>query len=152
MSLATEVEMIRQAPLFNALAPSLRKLLCFSSESLFYEAGQVIFGEGDAADAAYIVLQGAVELSVRTPKGPWVVNRLGCNDILGETGLLGDTARTATATAASRVEALRITKDLFCDILRESPDAALQLSRALARRLAYTTAQLQQRMQGPWTK
>lgn len=142
MSLASEVELIRRAPIFNAISPSMHKLLCFSSERLSYEAGQVMFREGDAPDAAYLVIEGTVEISVRTPQGPLVVNRLGSSDLLGETGIFGDTARTATATAASRVEALRITKDLFCNIVRECPDAALQLSRTLARRLAYTTAQL----------
>jgi CRP-like cAMP-binding protein len=142
VSLANEAEMIRQAPIFNSIPPGLRKLLCFSSDHLSYQVGQVMFHEGEASDAAYLVMEGTVEITIGTPQGPRLVARLGRNDILGETGILGDVARTGTAIAASRVEALRITKDLFCNIVRECPEVALQLGQVLAQRLANTTAQL----------
>lgn len=142
MNLASELEIIRRVPFFKAITPSLHKLLCFSSDCLSYEAGQVLFREGDAPDAAYLVLEGAVEISMRTPQGPRVINRLGSSELLGETAILGDSARTATATALGHVEALRIGKDLFYSIVRECPEAALQLSSSLAGRLAQITAQL----------
>ena len=53
MSLATEVELIRRVPLFSAIGPAKQKLLCFSSDRLTFEAGQVMFREGDAADDEY---------------------------------------------------------------------------------------------------
>jgi CRP-like cAMP-binding protein len=87
-------------------------------------------------------MEGTVEITIRTPQGPRLVARLGRNDVLGETGIFGDMARTGTAIAAGRVEALRVTKDLFRNIVRECPDAALELGRMLAQRLANTTAQL----------
>jgi len=142
VSLVNEVEMIRRAPIFNSIPPALRKLLCFSSDRLSYQAEQVMFHEGEASDAAYLVMEGTVEITIRTPQGPRLVARLGRNDVLGETGIFGDMARTGTAIAAGRVEALRVTKDLFRNIVRECPDAALELGRMLAQRLANTTAQL----------
>ena len=48
--------------------------------------------------------------------------------------------RTATATAATRVEVLRISAELFRSVIRENPDAAIELIRNLAERLANTTA------------
>jgi CRP-like cAMP-binding protein len=142
MSLAIEVELIRRVPVFSALEPAKQKLLCFSSERLTFEAGEVIFREGDAPDAAYIVIDGTVEITIDTPRGPRVVNTLGQSDVVGETAIFGDMLRTATATAKTRIEALRVCKDLFLDVVRDNAEAALELNRIIANRLAHTTAQL----------
>lgn len=142
MSLAIEVDLIRRVPVFSAIEPAKQKLLCFSSERLTFAAGDVIFREGDAPDAAYVVIDGAVEISIQTPGGPRVVNTLGQSDVVGEAAIFGDVPRTATATAKTRLEALRVCKDLFLDMMRGNAEAAMQLNRILATRLANTTAQL----------
>ena len=148
MSLEQEVELIRQFPIFSKIQLAMQKLLCFSSERLTYDAGQVMFNAGDAADAAYIIIDGSVEISVPTPSGPIIVNQLGKNELLGEIAIFGDVPRTATAKAISKVETLKISKELFEKIIRENPDAALELIRVLAARLANTTAQLSRTMTG----
>ena len=130
MSLEQEVELIRQFPIFAQIQPAMQKLLCFSAERLTYNPGQVMFKAGDMGDAAFIV------------------NKLGRNDIIGEIAIFGDVPRTATATAMTRLETLRISKELFTKIIRENPDAALELIRVLAARLANTTAQLSRTMSG----
>lgn len=142
MSLAREFELIRRVPIFGAIGPAKQKLLCFSSDRLTFEAGQVMFREGDAADAAYVLIDGTVEITVRTPGGPLLVNTLGQSDVVGETAIFGDVPRTATATAKTRLEALRVCKDLFLELVRDNADAAMQLNRILATRLANTTARL----------
>jgi CRP-like cAMP-binding protein len=141
MSLEQEVELIRRFPIFSKIQPAMQKLLCFSSERLTYEAGQVMFRAGDAADAAYI--------AVPTSTGAILVNSLQRNDIIGEIAIFGDVPRTATATAVTRMEALRISKDMFFNVIRENPDAALELIKILAGRLANTTAQLSRRAPQP---
>ena len=142
MSLEQEVELIRQFPIFSKIQPGMQKLLCFSAERLTYDAGQVMFNAGDRGDAAYIVIEGSVEISVPTPSGPIIVNTLGKNDIIGEIAIFGDVPRTATAKAVQRVETLKISKELFIKVVRENPDAAIELIRILASRLANTTNQL----------
>jgi len=148
MSLEQEVELIRQFPIFAKIQPAMQKLLCFSAERLNYDAGQVMFKAGDMGDAAYIVIDGKVEISVPTPTGPIVVNTLGRNDLIGEIAIFADTPRTATATAQTRLETLKISKELFTKIIRENPDAALELIKVLAGRLANTTAQLSRTISG----
>jgi len=148
MSLEQEVELIRQFPIFSKIQPAMQKLLVFSSERLKYAAGQVMFNAGDMGDAAYIVIEGSIEISVPTPGGPIVVNKLGRNDIIGEIAIFGDVPRTATATALTPVETLKISKELFEKVIRENPDAALELIRVLAARLANTTNQLSRTLSG----
>ena len=142
MSLDQEVELIRRIPIFRKIDLAMLKLLCFSSERLTFEAGQVVFAVGDPGDAAYVLIEGHVDVTVPTPTGSLIVNSLGPNDILGEIAIFADVSRTATVTTTSRVEALRIAKEQFMGVIRQNPDAALELIRILASRLANTTARL----------
>ena len=142
MSLEQEVELIRRFPIFSKIAPAKQKLLCFSSDRLTYGAGQVLFQEGAVGDACYVVIDGLVEISVMRNEVRLLLNTLGSNELIGEIAIFGQVPRTATATAKTRVEVLRISKDLFHSVIRENPDAAIELIRILAARLAHTTAVL----------
>jgi CRP/FNR family cyclic AMP-dependent transcriptional regulator len=142
MSLEQEVELIRQFPIFSKIQPAMQKLLCFSADRLTFAAGQVIFNAGDVGDSAYVIIDGSVEISVPTPSGPIVINEMGKNDLLGEIAIVGEVPRTATAKALTKLETLKISKELFLKIIHENPDAAVELIRILAARLASTTSQL----------
>ena len=144
MSLEQEVELIRRFPIFNKLAPAKQKLLCFSSERLTYAAGQQLFQSGAVGDACYVIIEGTIEISVALPngKGAHVIAVMGSNEIIGEIAIFGNVPRTATATARTKLEVLRISADLFRSVIRENPDAAIELIRILAARLANTTAHL----------
>ncbi len=144
MTLEQEVELIRQIPIFSKIDPAMQKLLCFSSDRLTYEPGQVMFHVGDTADAAYVVIDGIAEMTVPTTAGEHiVVNTLGRNAVIGEIAIFGSVPRTATATAKTRLETLRIAKDMLVEVIRKNPDAAIEMIRILAERLANTTALLQ---------
>ena len=142
MSLDQEVEMMRQIPLFAKIAPAMQKLLCFGSERLTYDPGQVMVRVGDMADAAYVIIDGGAEVTVPGANGPVVIGKIGKNEVLGEIAIFVDLPRTATVTATTKLEALRISKDLFINVVRQNPDAAIELIRVLALRLANTTQQL----------
>ena len=140
MSLEQEVELIRRFPIFSKIAPAKQKLLCFSSERLTYAAGQEIFHAGDVGDACYVVIDGTVEISIDRPKGRLVLSVLGRNELIGEIAIFGHVPRTATAAAKTRLEVLKISAELFYSVIRENPDAAIELIRILSERLANTTA------------
>ncbi len=146
MSLEQEVELIRRFPIFSKIAPAKQKLVCFSSERLTYNPLQEIFHMGDPGDSCYIVIEGDIEISVDRPngKGTLLLSTVGPNGIVGEIAIFGQVPRTATATAKTRVEVLRISAELFRSVIRENPDAAIELIRSLAGRLANTTAILTQ--------
>ncbi|MCY7305118.1 MAG: cyclic nucleotide-binding domain-containing protein [Rhodoferax sp.] len=144
MSLEHEVELIRRFPIFSKLAPAKQKLLCFSSDRLTYAAGQQLFQVGAVGDACYVIIEGTIEISIALDngKGSHVIAVMGSNEIIGEIAIFGDVPRTATATAKTKLEVLRISADLLRSVIRENPDAAIELIRILAERLANTTAHL----------
>lgn len=147
MSLEQEVELIRKFPIFSMIAPAKQKLLCFSSDRLTYAPGQEMFHAGDVGDACYVVIDGVVEITVDTTGADGSAQRLLLslverNGLIGEIATFGNAHRTATATAKTRVEVLRISAELFRSVIRENPDAAIELIRVLAERLTNTTEHL----------
>ena len=90
MSINDDVELLRRIPMFAKVEAAKLKLLAFTSERVTYDAGQELFHQGDMADAAYIIVDGDVEVLVDTPRGPLVVATLGRNEFVGDIGVLCD--------------------------------------------------------------
>lgn len=142
MLLKDEVEMLRRIPLFSGVAPAKLKLLAFTSDRVSYRADQALFRQGDAADAAYVILSGTAEVSVDTPNGQIKVAEVEHDSIVGEIAILCDVLRTATVTASTPLEALRISKEHFLKLLSDYPEMTIEIMRVLASRLSHTTAEL----------
>ncbi len=144
MSIKEEVEVLRNIPLFAKLEPAKLKLLAFTSERLTYEADQPLFQQGDPGDAAYIVMEGAADVLINTPKGQVKVATLGRHQIIGEIAILCDVPRTATVVANQHTVTLKINKETFFRLVTEFPQMSVEIMRELARRLDKTNEQLRQ--------
>ena len=142
MILKDEVELLRRVPLFAGVEPTKLKLLAFTSDRMSFEAGQILFEQGDAGDAAYVVLNVSAEVLVNRAGSQIKVADLEKNAIVGEIAILCDVPRTATVRAHERLETLKISKDQFLRLLAEFPDMAIEIMRVLADRLGRTTAEL----------
>jgi CRP-like cAMP-binding protein len=142
MTLDTEVQSLRQVPMFRDIDPSRLKLLAFTSERIHFREGQRFFSQGDGADAAYVILEGRAEVLVENPNGRVKVAELGRNALVGEMGILSDAPRSATVVASELVIALRIDKSVFLELLAQFPQMAIAVMRELATRLERTNAQL----------
>jgi CRP-like cAMP-binding protein len=135
VSLREEVELLQRIPLFANVEASKLKLLAFTSERIAFESGQVLFRQGDAGDAAYIIIEGEAEVLVNGASGPIQVAVLGRNEIVGEIAILCEVPRTATIKALQRLVCLRISKDLFLRLINEFPQIAVAVVRELASRV-----------------
>jgi CRP-like cAMP-binding protein len=142
MSLTQDVEVLRNIPLFAKVEPAKLKLLAFTSERLEYLSGDELFHQGDYADAAYIILSGQADILVDTPNGAVKVASLGKNEIIGEIAILCDVPRTATVTASTDVETLKVSKENFFHLLTQFPQIGVEVMHELASRLHHTTQQL----------
>ena len=69
MSLNEEVELLRNIPMFARIEPSKLKLLAFTSERLTFQGGQDLCVQGGDGDSAFIIIDGAADVIVDTPKG-----------------------------------------------------------------------------------
>ena len=144
MSIDQEVEILRRIPIFAKIDPPKLKLMAFASERVTYKPGQVLFRQGDQADAAFIVLKGSADILVEGSAGPLRVATLSENEIIGEIAILCDIPRTATVQAETELTTLKITTDLFFRMIMDFPEMGVEVMRVLAHRLEQTTAQLRQ--------
>jgi CRP-like cAMP-binding protein len=142
MSLLSEVDLLRRIPLFSNIDTSRLKLLAFTSERLTYNAGAVLFRQGDRGDSAYLILSGKVDVSIATPNGPVVVAEIAANNIVGEMSLLCEMPRTATVSALEPLDTLKIKKDQFFQLMRDLPQITLEIMRELAVRLHHANQEL----------
>ncbi|MGV8989130.1 MAG: cyclic nucleotide-binding domain-containing protein [Cypionkella sp.] len=142
MILNDEVQILRQVPLLAGASPAHLKLLAFASDRVRYDAGAVLFRQGDMGDVAYIILSGVAEVLVASPRGEIRVAQVSAPSLIGEISILCDVARTATVRAETPLEVLRVRKDAFLKLMHDFPDVALQVVRVLANRLSKTTAEL----------
>ena len=143
MSLNEEVELLRSIPLFANVEPSKLKLLAFTSERLTFQEGQDLCRQGDVGDAAYVVVDGTADVVIDLPDGGTLtVAQIGRNAFVGDMAILCDMPRTATITATTKLDTLRISKDLFFRLINEFPTMAVEIMRELARRQDATNQQL----------
>ena len=84
-----------------------------------YRDGDVIFEEGEAADALFVILEG----HVRFDKGGVEVLTLGVRDSFGDSSLLDGAPRPVTALAADReVRVLAVDRQDFLELISDRPE------------------------------
>ncbi len=141
MNLNQEAEHLRRVPMFSKLEPSKLKLLAFTSESLTFEDGEVLFHRGDPADCAYVIMEGAVDVLSDTDDGVVVATTLRANELFGELGVITKETRSATLRAHGALQALRISEEIFLKLLADNADLALDVMRQLSLKLTRTHRQ-----------
>ncbi len=132
MTIEDEIAFLEQVPILRRLGGGALRILAIGAESYSVQAGQVLFTIGDAADCAYIVQQGSFALRPQRQSGGEVVAEPGT--LLGESALLAETIRPATATAREDSTVMRISRTMFVKMLESYPDAALRLRELIAGR------------------
>ena len=131
MALQDNVRNLAQNPTLRDLEPDALRLIAFSAETRILRAGDVLFRRGETSDAGYVVLSGAIALQAET--GPETVMR--APTLIGESALITETTRGATATAREPSSVLKITRALFHRVLAEFPDSASRLFQIMIERL-----------------
>jgi CRP/FNR family transcriptional regulator, cyclic AMP receptor protein len=146
MSIKEETEALKRIPLFAKLDPAKLKLLAFMSQRLSFEPGQSVFAQGDAGDAAFIILEGEASVAIDAAGGQVEIARLAKNEIVGEIAILCEVPRTAHVRAAGGkpLVCLKIEKDDFMALVNEFPSMGVEIMRELARRIVKTNQQLRQ--------
>lgn len=126
-------------PLLSSLGPDAMQRLIEKVELVQLEPGQVLFRQGDAGDALYVVAEGSV--SVITEGPPRITHdNLGEGEFFGEIALVTDEVRNATIEAHPQIGAqlLAIGREVISDLVEEEPQVLQALLRFLRDRLVDT--------------
>jgi Cyclic nucleotide-binding domain/FHA domain len=106
--------------------------------SVSFNAGEIIFREGDLGTEMYIINEGKVEILNRVGEDDRVLAVLEKGDFFGEMSVLEDLPRAATARAVSDSRLLQINGSTFDQMLQANPEIAVRMMRKLSRRLRET--------------
>ena len=87
-----------------------------------YRKDQVVFSQGDTADAVFYIQRGKVKLTVVSEQGKEaVVAILGADEFCGEGCLAGQPRRIATVTAMTECTVMRLQKTSIIGVLHDEP-------------------------------
>lgn len=108
-------------------------------ERVLLSKDEVLFSEGDDAPFAYIIDDGFVGVSRKDPNGEELtLANLARGDLLGELALLDKKPRSATATAVTNVELIRLDRETLLGSVRNRPELLEQLLSLFALRIRRT--------------
>jgi CRP/FNR family cyclic AMP-dependent transcriptional regulator len=83
---------------------------------------QIVFSQGDPADAVFYIQKGKIELKVLSRQGKEaILATLGVGEFFGEGCLAGQPLRMATAVAAAECSVMRLEKSAMIAVLHEEP-------------------------------
>jgi CRP-like cAMP-binding protein len=131
--------------LLDAATPELRAALEATAVRETRRRGEMLFEQGDPAEAFYVVDQGEVEISVLSADGrKLALDIVVAGEVLGEIGLFGG-ERTAAATALGDVVLRRMRRADVLAQIRAHPYLALEFIEILCGRLRAVSRKLEER-------
>lgn len=140
MTIEDDIAYLERIPLLRRLGTGALRILAIGVENYDLQPGQILFAAGDSADGAYIIQRGSIGLKPERSGEPEVV--AGPGTLLGESALLAETRRPATATARESSTVMRISRSMFLRMLEGYPDAAQRLREMLASRADQWTREI----------
>jgi len=145
MSIEDDIALLESVPMLQLLGRDALRVIAISADARPLAQGEVLFREGQFAEAAYVVASGIVSVgreNAALAKRAGQTVRVGRGGLLGEMALLTESKRPATATAVEPAIVLRIPRVIFMRTIESYPDAAARLMQAVAARVDHTLAEL----------
>jgi len=134
--LKRRLQAINAIELFARLSDDEKRHLASHLINAPFARGEILTRQGAIAHWLYIMVSGEAEAWWQPPEGPRrLLEKRGPGSVFGEIGLMTGAPRRATVIATTDVEAYRLDKDGFQEIIEQRPELADSLSGILADRL-----------------
>jgi CRP/FNR family transcriptional regulator, cyclic AMP receptor protein len=138
---------IAALPLFSGVSETDIAEIARQATVIDYPSGSTIFAEDEPGDALYAVLRGRVEMRCRDRCGDeQTLATLETGALLGETALLTNEPRAATAVTVAETTVLRLTNETFMALLKQGDSVGHQILYNLARGVAYRLGEVNRRL------
>ena len=138
-------------PLLRPLAQAERDAVLAAARERTFAKGEVVFHEGDPADAMHLLVSGRLVVQVATPDGERAsLNVLGPGDHVGELALLPHGGRRSASVIALEPATTRVlTEQAFRDLCTRHPAVQGLLVDLLAERVKELSSRLLETMYLP---
>lgn len=111
----------------------------------------MVFDEKDAAESAYILRDGTVEIRVGTRgDSPSVLTTIKIGDVFGELALLENREHAAAAIATEKARVLEVPRADFIKRLNASDPVMKTVVNHLVSRLREMSSEIEERRAAPW--
>lgn len=117
------------------------ELFALETDPIRLVAGEILFKEGDAPDAMYVLLEGELEIKV---SGITVEEAIR-GAVIGEMALIDPSPRSATVIARQAATLAKLDSARFQRIIKINPFFALHLMKVLVERLRHTSKILKEK-------
>lgn len=141
-------------PTHHQPLPSSRNIvpvraLASRGRAVSFRAGDVIFREGSAGDALYLVIKGRVELH-RSVEGAWrhSMGARGIGDMVGLLSVMDGAPREATAVATEPCSMVRVEKASLFELIETDPTVGNALLNRICQVMASRLEDTHQRVAG----
>ncbi|MGO9743834.1 MAG: cyclic nucleotide-binding domain-containing protein [Roseiarcus sp.] len=134
------VELLRQLEFFRSVDHSALHTLVGASRPVSLRRGRALFAEGEPARSGFALVEGRLRLD---SAAAGAATRVSAPAFIGESALIIETTRRATAIAEVDSSLIEITRQTFLRVLAEFPESAVRLRRLIAERLQRTLDDLE---------
>jgi CRP/FNR family cyclic AMP-dependent transcriptional regulator len=131
LSLMEKTAFLKSVEMLSSIPTEALAQLAARGKELHYDAGQVIFREGDVNRGVFLVIDGLVEIR----KGRALDTVRGSGLGFGELALSEGEPHTTTAVATQHTHLLNLTNEEFFETMLDYPEVGLAMVRTLAMRL-----------------
>jgi len=132
------VALLAQIPHFSALPPAAREVILATATPRHFEAGQVIYLEGEPADYIYLLESGWVKATRMTPEGrEQGLLFLRPIEIFGDIAVFSGITYPGTTTALEAVDVWLIPAETLLSLIKTHPELALAVIRKLSERVLH---------------
>lgn len=133
VSVRSDVDLLRQVPLFASVDSAQLQLLVFSAERARMSTGEFLLRKGEARNVGILVLAGQAEAySGRSGRPVALIDR---GAFLGELQMIAKIPASVSVQAKTDMHVMLIGHDLFMRVCSEFPDAGGKMIVALSRKL-----------------
>jgi CRP-like cAMP-binding protein len=137
------IALLERVPMFSTLSPQELESVALVTVPRTFDAGEVVFKEGDDGSTCYVLRSGRARALREHPDGRSItLAQFGPGDFFGEMAMFDGERRSATLEALEPMEAIAILSGDMHRLLREHPDISIKLIGTMGRRLRQTNERL----------
>ncbi|GBF31948.1 transcriptional regulator [Desulfocucumis palustris] len=128
---------LKDLPIFDCVDQEVFSQVCRkAADKKHYRRGDVLFLQGDPADSLFLIKEGSFKLVRMNEDGKEAILHIaGKGEVLGETALFREGTQPAAAIALEDARVCALSRSRLEQIIRESPDLAMQVIFSLGNRL-----------------
>lgn len=142
MSLSDDIERLKHVPFLRALDDEVLRLIAFNGERLTVPDGATLFFEGEMAQGALFLLDGALSLQMLVKGELRERSVLREGALIDAYALISEMRRSATAKSVGDVRALLLDRKTFRKVLENYPELAEKIQDFLAKDIDQTVRSL----------